>query len=73
MSVTSVHTTDVVNSILGIDDDSPIAKLRNQKPTLIAELQDYYLSLFEPTAASAKALPVDRSLSGRRSSGISHQ
>jgi uncharacterized protein YciW len=58
MSVTSVQTTDVVNSILGIDDNSPIAILRNQKPTLIAELQDYYLSLFEPTESSAEALPV---------------
>lgn len=67
MSVSGVQTTDVVNSILGIDDDSPIANLRNRKPTLIAELQDYYLSLFEPTASSAQALPVlDRYLVAAR-------
>lgn len=58
MSVSNIGTTDVVNSILGIDDNSPIAQLRNQKPTLVQELQDYYLSLFEPTEASALALPV---------------
>jgi CMD domain protein len=59
MTVSEIGTTDVLNSILGIDDDAPIARLRNQKPTLVKELQDYYLSLFEPTTASAKALPVD--------------
>ena len=63
MSASTVRTADVVNSILGIDDDSPIAQLRNQKPTLVAELQEYYLSIFEPTEASAAAFPlVDRAL-----------
>ncbi len=58
MTVSDVQTTDVVNAILGIDEDSPIAQLRNQKPDLAREAQDYYLSLFEPTATSAEALPV---------------
>lgn len=58
MASTPVQTSDVVNAILGIDDDSPIAELRNRKPDLVRELQDYYLSLFEPTADSAQALPV---------------
>jgi CMD domain protein len=58
MSVSGVQTADVVNSILGIDEDSPIAILRNQKPTLIAEVQDYYLSLFEPSVSSNAAFPV---------------
>jgi len=63
MASIPVQTSDVVNAILGVDDDSSIARLRNQKPDLVRELQDYYLSLFEPTAASAQALPVvDRAL-----------
>ncbi len=63
MTVSDIRTTDVVNAILGIDDDSSIAKLRNQKPDLALQAQDYYLSLFEPTASSAEALPVvDRAL-----------
>lgn len=63
MASTPVQTSDVVNAILGIDDDSPIAQLRHQKPDLVRELQDYYLSLFAPTATSVEALPVvDRAL-----------
>ncbi len=58
MTAINVQTTDVVNAILGIDEESPIARLRNQKPDLVRELQDYYLSIFEPTAQSAEALPV---------------
>lgn len=63
MTASSVQTGDVVNAILAIDDDSPIAHLRNQKPDLVREVQDYYLSIFDPTTASAEALPlVDRAL-----------
>jgi CMD domain protein len=63
MSATSTVAADVLNSILGIDVESPLAKLRQQKPSLVTELQDYYLALFEPTAASAEALPlIDRYL-----------
>ncbi|MDQ3654469.1 MAG: CMD domain protein [Chloroflexota bacterium] len=58
MTAINVQTTDVVNAILGIDEDSPIARLRNQKPDLVRELQDYYLSIFEPTVSSAEAFPV---------------
>jgi len=58
MTVSDVGTTDVLNSILGVDEDSPIVQLRNQKPALVAELQDYYLSLFDPVESSAQALPV---------------
>jgi CMD domain protein len=58
MSATNIQITDVVNAILGIDESSPIAQLRNQKPELVTELQDYYDSLFDPEQGSAEALPV---------------
>jgi len=58
MTAINVQTTDVVNAILGIDEDSPIARLRNQKSDLVRELQDYYVSIFEPTGSSTEALPV---------------
>lgn len=58
MSSAPATTTDTLNAILGIDDDSPIAALRNQKPTLVVELQEYYDSIFQPTAESAAALSV---------------
>ena len=60
MSTTTVPTatTDVVNAILNIEGGSPIAALRNQKPELATQLQDYYLALFEPDAESAAAFPV---------------
>ena len=60
MSITTAptSTTDVVNAILNIEDDSPIATLRNQKPELAKQLQDYYLALFEPDAESAAAFPL---------------
>ena len=58
MTAINIETTDVVNAILGIHDDSPIAHLRNLKPDLVHEVQEYYLSVFEPVASSAAALPV---------------
>lgn len=56
---TATPTTkiDVVNAILDVDENSPIVALRNQKPSLITELQDYYDALFLPDAESAAALP----------------
>ena len=60
---TNTAARDVVNAILGLDDDSPIIALRNQKLTLVQEAQDYYDSLFSPTTASAAQFPlVDRHL-----------
>jgi CMD domain protein len=58
MSASTVQTADVVNAILDIDESSPIAQLRNQKPQLVTELQEYYDSLFVPTADSAAELPL---------------
>src|SRR5690606_8446200 len=58
MSASTVQTTDVVNAILEIDESSPIAQLRNQKPQLVTELQEYYDSLFVPTADSAAELAL---------------
>lgn len=57
-TTTQVQATDVVNAILGVDDTSPIVALRNQKPTLVAELQDYYDALFHPSEESAAALSL---------------
>lgn len=56
MSSVSTTNTDVVNAILGIDDSSPIAKLRNQKPELAEQLQAYYDAIFHPTEESAAEL-----------------
>jgi CMD domain protein len=58
MSTVSTTSTDVVNAILGVDENSPIVALRNQKPTLVSELQDYYDSLFLPDPESAAAFPL---------------
>lgn len=58
MSTSTTTAPDVLNAILGVNDDDPIVALRQQKPTLVSELQDYYLALFEPTDASARALPL---------------
>ncbi len=49
---------DVLNAILGVAESDPIVALRQRKPDLVTELQDYYLALFEPTPASAAALPL---------------
>jgi uncharacterized protein YciW len=63
MSVAPAKTADVINRILGADEGGRIATLRNQKPNLADELQDYYLALFEPEAVSAGAFQlVDRYL-----------
>jgi CMD domain protein len=58
MSTSTATVPDVLNAILGVNDDDPIVAIRNQKPALVTELQDYYLALFEPTADSAAALPI---------------
>ncbi len=60
MSASTTRTTDVVYSILGVGEDSPIAALRNDRPNQIDELQAYYLSLFAPEAASAEAFPLKK-------------
>lgn len=63
MSAATATTTDVINSILGVDDNSAVVTLRNQKPVLIEELQAYYDAIFAPEAASARAFSVaDRAL-----------
>jgi len=58
MSLPQVQTRDVVNAILGVDDTSDLAKLRNQKPVLAEQLQDYYRAIFEPEERSAASIPV---------------
>ena len=55
---TTTATTDVINAILQVSDGSPITTLRDQKPELAKQLQDYYLALFEPDAESAAAFPL---------------
>lgn len=63
MTLSQLQTTDVVNAILGVDDTSSLAQLRNRKPALVEELGDYYRTLFEPGESSAAALPaLDRYL-----------
>ena len=71
MTASPVTTTDVVNQILGVDDDSPIVALRNQKPNLVTELQDYYDAIFQPNDESAAALPLaDRYIIAVRSASF---
>ncbi len=53
---TSVQTVDVVNAILGVDEKSAIVALRNQKPSLVTELQEYYDAVFHPNEESTAAL-----------------
>jgi CMD domain protein len=57
-SVATTHTVDVVNAILGVAHNSPIVALRNQKPQLVTELQDYYDAIFHPSPESAAAFPT---------------
>ena len=60
-------TTDVVYAILGVDESSPIASIRNQKPEQIEALQTYYQSIFEPESVSAEQFSVaDRALVATR-------
>jgi CMD domain protein len=54
----STATSDVVNAILGVGENSPIVALRNQKPELVTELQDYYDALFVPEPESNAAFPL---------------
>jgi CMD domain protein len=58
VSLSTATTADVVYGILGVAGQGPIADLRNQKPEQIEELQAYYLALFEPEEASARAFPL---------------
>jgi CMD domain protein len=58
VSLYTATTADVVYRILGVNDQGPIADLRNRKPEQIDELQTYYLALFEPEEASARAFPL---------------
>ena len=56
-------TADVVHAILGVDDESAIAKIRNKKPEQIEALQAYYLSIFDPETVSSDQFSVaDRAL-----------
>lgn len=63
MSAATVATGDVIDRIIGGDPEGRIAALRNRKPELIEELQDYYRSIFEPSSESAAAFSLgDRAL-----------
>lgn len=57
-SVATARRVDVIDQILGVEEDSAITRLRGQKPELAAQDQDYYRSLFEPEAASEAAFPL---------------
>lgn len=60
MTPTQSPPTDALSAILGIDGGSTIARLRQQKPNQIDELQAYYEAIFQPDAASVAALPLAR-------------
>jgi uncharacterized protein YciW len=57
------ETADVINSILGTANNDAVSQLRNHKPELAEQLQDYYLAIFDPTPISEAAFSrVDRAL-----------
>lgn len=49
---------DVIHSILGIDDNSSIARQRTKKPEQIEALQAYYDAIFDPEPISSDQLSV---------------
>jgi uncharacterized protein YciW len=60
---TRTTTEDAINSILGTSLNDTISQLRNHKPELVKQDQDYYLAIFEPNPNSAAAFSlVDRAL-----------
>jgi uncharacterized protein YciW len=65
MSTTTVRTetADVVDTILGASNTDTVRQLRNHKPELVKQDQNYYLAIFAPNPDSAAAFPlVDRAL-----------
>jgi CMD domain protein len=58
MPPTETVTGDVVSGILGLDDNSKIARLRADRPSQIAELQAYYEAVFGPNERADAALPL---------------
>jgi uncharacterized protein YciW len=58
LHVSTVQTTDVIDGLLGLSPGSVAAKLRDAKPEYREDLQNYYLSIFEPDAESAAAFSV---------------
>lgn len=59
----SVHVReDVIDSILGLDNDSAIKAIRQQFPQNQAEFQAYYDALFVPTDSSLLSLPLSSRL-----------
>jgi uncharacterized protein YciW len=54
----TTSSVDVIDRILGVGSTGRIAEIRRQKPQLATELQAYYESIFAPTEASARALPI---------------
>lgn len=58
-TTTDAPTSDILNSLLGIDDGSPIAALRAQRPEATEHTQGSYLALFTGRSATA-VTPVER-------------
>lgn len=52
---------DVIDTLLGPESAAAVAELRNQKPELAMQMQDYHDAVFEPALDSAEALsPSER-------------
>ena len=58
MSSASTQVTDVINAILGTDEESVIGQVRRQHPENAAQLQAYYDALFSPVPESEAAFPL---------------
>jgi uncharacterized protein YciW len=57
------ETADAISSILGTSNNDAIGQLRQHKPELAKQLQDYYLAIFDPVPTSeAEFSRVDRAL-----------
>jgi uncharacterized protein YciW len=54
--MTDTAVKDVINQLAGIDEDSPVAELRRQKPDLVRFAQGSYDALLEPVDPESVSL-----------------
>ncbi|MEZ4614004.1 MAG: hypothetical protein R2867_00620 [Caldilineaceae bacterium] len=65
MSSTQNGAADLINQLLGITADSPLAEVRNRRPEVVAHSQGSYAAIFQPADPVDLAV-VDRHLAGLR-------
>jgi len=65
MSSTPDTSPDLINQLVGIAPDSPLAAVRNQRPEVVAHSQGSYETIFQPEDPADLSL-IDRHLAGLR-------